>query len=116
MDNVVWKTTLDKVVKGWLEGPLSDAQLVSRVGANLVPSHRFGLRQNGEVRVIDDLSGLLINSTVVCEKLVLQDIDAHSSSYVRGFGMQGPSRVPSASYFADPFQGGMLWMSGMHCK
>eukprot|EP00971_Amphidinium_carterae_P335837 6471886-Amphidinium_carterae.2 len=66
------------MTKGWLEGPLSDAQLESMVGAGWVPSHRFGLRKNGKVRVTDDFSASLINSTVmVREKLVLQDIDAY---------------------------------------
>eukprot|EP00971_Amphidinium_carterae_P125539 2487057-Amphidinium_carterae.1 len=59
LDGKVWATTLDEVEKGWLEGPLSDAQLESKAGPNWVPNHRFGLRQGRKIRVIDDFSGSL---------------------------------------------------------
>lgn len=60
VDATVYEKTLEEVSKGWAKGPISYDELPT--GAVL--SRRFGLKQPGKVRLIDDLSGSRVNSTV----------------------------------------------------
>ena len=62
MDAEVWKASKEEIDKKWLRGPFSERELVELLGPLYVVSRRFGIRQKGKVRVIDDLSESLINS------------------------------------------------------
>ena len=64
VDGVVFQKTLEERDAGWLRGPLEFGELAP--GAVL--NRRFGLKQPKKVRLIDDLSGLLINKTVQCNE------------------------------------------------
>ena len=49
----------------------------AEAGRRVIPSRRFGVKQNDKVRAVDDFSQFLINSAVTChEKLDLEGIDA----------------------------------------
>eukprot|EP00435_Cladocopium_sp_Y103_P009876 s4862_g2.t1 len=60
VDEQVYSKTLEEVEMGWAAGPFS----LEEVPEQAVLSKRFGLKQPGKVRLIDDLSGSLINQTV----------------------------------------------------
>lgn len=75
----VWQVTMDEVSKGWLEGPLSEAQVTSRLGPLFVASPRFGLVQSDKIRPIDDMSVSLVNSAFAARyKLDLDGVDSIS--------------------------------------
>ena len=58
-------------------GPFSSSEMTERLGDHWVPSRRFGVRQGGKIRAVDDFSQYLINSAVTChEKLDLEGIDS----------------------------------------
>ena len=74
----VWQESLEQadVGKQWLKGPFSAAEISSRVGPQWIPARRFGVRQGGKIRAVDDFSQYLINSSVSChEKIDLEGID-----------------------------------------
>ena len=72
----VWQETQEQLEKGWLTGPYTEEQLDLRHGGTWVPSKRFGIRQSGKIRCIDDCSEFLVNSsTSVPEKLDLEALD-----------------------------------------
>jgi len=80
MDRQVWSATLEEVDKGWIEGPVSTDQLPD----DAVVSRRFGIRQSDKVRVIDDFSESLVNSTVGSyEKIDLMAVDETASLMIR---------------------------------
>ena len=60
IDTIVYDKTLEEVDCGWAIGPLPLEDLPS----DAVVSRRFGLKQPGKVRLIDDLSASGINQTV----------------------------------------------------
>ena len=64
VDKVVLEKTLEVRDAGWLRGPLE----LSELPPGAVLSRRFGLKQPNKVRLIDDLSGSLINITVQCNE------------------------------------------------
>ena len=75
----VWSETMDQAGadKQWVRGPFSAAEISARHGDRCVPSKRFGVRQGGKIRPVDDFSQFLINSTVSChEKIDLEGIDS----------------------------------------
>ena len=62
--------------KGWLEGPLTQAEVEQLVGPCWVPVRRFAVWQNGKWRFIDDASENDTNSTVSSpEKVDLGGVD-----------------------------------------
>eukprot|EP00435_Cladocopium_sp_Y103_P059062 s2761_g21.t1 len=74
----VWNETLEQAdpEKGWVNGPFSAEEITQRHGQGWIPARRFGVRQGGKVRAVDDFSQFLINSTVSChEKIDLEGID-----------------------------------------
>lgn len=74
--SAVWDETLQQVSKGWLTGPYTESQLDDRHSGVWIPSKRFGVRQGGKIRAVDDCSEFLINdATSVEEKLDLEGID-----------------------------------------
>eukprot|EP00435_Cladocopium_sp_Y103_P073783 s444_g45.t1 len=72
VDEQVLAKTREEVEAGWASGPWRLEDLPS----NAVISRRFGLRQPGKIRLIDDLSGSLVNSTAqASESLKPQNAD-----------------------------------------
>ena len=47
------RITRDEVSQGWLTGPFTSAELDEKLG-DWLPSRRFGVKQGGRVRPIDD--------------------------------------------------------------
>ena len=60
IDEMVYSKTLEEVEFGWACGPLE----LDHLPNDAVVSRRFGLRQPGKIRLIDDLSASGINQTV----------------------------------------------------
>eukprot|EP00435_Cladocopium_sp_Y103_P006698 s4577_g2.t1 len=74
----VWDETMEQAApdKAWVKGPFSAAEVTKAHGSHWVPSRRFGVRQGGKVRAVDDFSQFLVNSTVTShEKIDLEGID-----------------------------------------
>ena len=103
----VWSETLEQAApeKGWVLGPFTSAQVTERLGDQWIPSRRFGVRQGGKIRPVDDFSQFLINSTVTChEKIDLEGID-HICATARFFlgapNNHGGFSIPSASGISE---------------
>ena len=60
IDTMVYSKTMEEVDCGWAMGPIPMEDLPS----DAVVSRRFGLRQPGKIRLIDDLSASGVNQTV----------------------------------------------------
>lgn len=74
----VWEETIQQsgVDKQWVKGPFTSSEITSRLGPHWIPSRRFGVRQGGKIRPVDDFSQYLINSSTSChEKIDLEGID-----------------------------------------
>ena len=83
----VWVESLAQASedKQWLLGPFTAEEISKRVGPHWIPARRFGVRQGGKIRPVDDFSQYLINSTVSChEKIDLEGID-HIAATARFF-------------------------------
>ena len=65
----VLATTSAELPRGWLLGPLSEAELSQRLGIWL-PARRFGIRQGTSVRAIDDCSLVGHNATTSIGEMV----------------------------------------------
>ena len=96
MDDAVWTETLAEHGRGWIQGPeggyssLEDVR--KALGGDFALSRRFGIRQGIKVRVIDDFSESLVNSTVgVTEKLDLQSLDESVAAIKAAIDSVGPS-------------------------
>ena len=77
--NAVWQITMEEVAKGWIQGPLDEAQVAARLGPLFVASKRFGLVQSDKVRRIDNLTDSLVNSAFGSSyKLELEGVDGIS--------------------------------------
>lgn len=61
---MVYDKTLEEVSSGWAVGPLK----LEDMPEHCVLSRRFGLRQPNKIRLIDDLSGSFVNSSVQSEE------------------------------------------------
>ena len=64
VDELVFAKTQEEVRLGWARGPYTLEELPE--GATI--SRRFGLRQPGKIRLIDDLSASNVNQTVQCSE------------------------------------------------
>ena len=79
MDTSIWEQTIEEVSKGWLQGPLSDAD----VPFDAPISRRFGVRQKSKIRPIDDFSASGVNRAAgVSEAPALHTIDVIGSMLV----------------------------------
>jgi hypothetical protein len=99
----VWEETMEQASpeKGWVLGPFSANEISERLGPNWIPSRRFGVRQGGKIRPVDDFSQFLINSSVTChEKIDLEGID-HICATARFFlgapGGEGRFFIPGGT-------------------
>ena len=61
IDASVWDKTMEEVGDGLLTGPIAEESLSS--GA--VVSRRFGIRQGGKIRPIDDYTQSMVNNAVM---------------------------------------------------
>ena len=74
--SAVYDETQQQLQDGWVKGPFSDEQLDRKFPKGWVPSKRFGVRQGGKIRAVDDFSEFLVNLSVTStEKLALYGID-----------------------------------------
>ena len=64
LDRQVWAATQKEVHEGLLQGPITAAEASAKHGPLWIPARRFGLRQSGKVRPIDDFSEMGHNDTV----------------------------------------------------
>ncbi|CAJ1445746.1 unnamed protein product [Effrenium voratum] len=74
----VWKESVEQATdgSGWLKGPFTKEEVTLRHGPLWIPSRRFGVRQSGKIRSVDDFSKFGINaSTSTFEQIVLEGID-----------------------------------------
>ena len=72
----VFQETQQQLSDGWVKGPFTMQQMDERFGGCWIPSKRFGVRQGGKVRAVDDFSEFLVNASVTStEKLALYGID-----------------------------------------
>ena len=85
----VFQETQQQLSDGWVKGPFTMQQLDERFSGCWIPSKRFGVRQGGKVRAVDDFSEFLINCSVTStEKLALYGIDevVNSARFFMGIG------------------------------
>ena len=76
VDCAVYDETCTEEQKGWISGPIDLKSLASEFGNQFVIAKRFGIRQSGKIRCIDDYSISAANSTVeTLEKLDLYGCD-----------------------------------------
>ena len=76
LDSELHRITRAEEEEGWLSAPLSAAELEALQGPLWVPVRRFGLRQHGKVRPIDDFSEWGLNGLLSThEKVDLGGID-----------------------------------------
>ena len=74
--NAVFQERQQQLSDGWVKGPFTMQQMDERFGGCWIPSKRFGVRQGGKVRAVDDFSEFLVNASVTStEKLALYGID-----------------------------------------
>ena len=72
----VYQETQQQLQDGWVKGPFSGQQLDCKFSGCWIPSKRFGVRQGGKIRAVDDFSEFLINMSVTStEKLALYGIE-----------------------------------------
>ena len=52
----VWTETMEQASpdKAWVLGPFTAKQISERLGSHWIPSRRFGVRQGGKIRPVDD--------------------------------------------------------------
>ena len=77
LDKALWAQTLQEVEKGWLQGPMDEAEVTVLVGhSHWLATRRFPLQQRDKVRVIDDALESGLNASYSCpNKLRLHDLD-----------------------------------------
>ena len=76
IDLAVWNETKEEEGKGWIEGPYTSDQLESKFPNGWIVSRRFGIKQAGKIRNIDDYTESMANGSVsTSEKISLMGID-----------------------------------------
>ena len=72
----VYEETLQQKADGWVKGPYTSSELDQKFDGCWIPSKRFGVRQGGKIRAVDDFSEFLVNASVTAtEKLQLFGLD-----------------------------------------
>ena len=95
VDRIVYEKTLEEVASGWAAGPFQYDELPE----NAVLSRRFGLKQPGKVRLIDDLSGSKVNSTVqASESPRPQNIDFIGALLLQFLGMNCEQKLVGRTF------------------
>ena len=106
LDAEVFTSTLSEVDKGWLKGPFTSADLTARLGC-WVPSRRFGVRQGGKIRCIDDYAASRVNDALTAFETVSPDDLCSISVNVRGH-MDAFSSSSSTRSSSAPFSSSQL--------
>ena len=102
-DDELEQLTLGEVKRGWLQGPFTSDELTRMLGCWL-PSRRFGVRQGGKLRAVDDYSASLVNSGLsATETIDPGDLD-HIAANVRAH-MAALCAPESLRPAASPFEG-----------
>ena len=84
-DTEGWRGTLEEVVEGSLEGPLTRSQLEEIVGRRWIAARRFGLKQGDKIRPIDNFSEFFVNLAFGAdEKVTMLGVD-HAVSWGRAW-------------------------------
>ena len=95
IDMAVYEKTLEEVSMGWAKGPIS----YDKLPAGAVLSRRFGLRQPGKVRLIDDLTGSKVNSTVqTSESPKPQSVDYIGAMLLQALQLEGGLELRGRTY------------------
>ena len=83
LDHETWEKTKDEIAKGWITEPVRPDEIPK----DFPLARRFGLRQKkGKIRLIDDFSCSMTNSSTVShEKPVLDTVDVICSSVLYYF-------------------------------
>ena len=72
----VYEETIQQRTDGWVKGPYTASELDQKFDGCWIPSKRFGVRQGGKIRAVDDFSEFLVNASVTAtEKLQLFGLD-----------------------------------------
>ena len=72
----VYEETIQQKADGWVKGPYTSSELDKKFDGCWIPSKRFGVRQGGKIRAVDDFSEFLVNASVTAtEKLQLFGLD-----------------------------------------
>ena len=71
LDEELFATTCEEAEKGWLRAPLSQVELAPL--GSWVPSRRFGIRQGGKLRAIDDYTVSRVNSALSTSECIDPD-------------------------------------------
>ena len=91
----VYQETQQQLQDGWVKGPFSKRQLDDKFSGCWIPSKRFGVRQGGKIRAVDDFSEFLVNMSVTStEKLALYGIDEvvnTARAFMRSFFLHASS-------------------------
>ena len=64
IDELVFAKAQEEVSQGWASGPWN----IDELPEGAVISRRFGFRQSGKIRLIDDLSASQVNQTAQCSE------------------------------------------------
>ena len=76
LDSELHRITLAEEQAGWLSEPLNASEMAASLDPLWVPARRFGLRQNGKIRPIDDFSEWGLNGLLSThEKIDLGGVD-----------------------------------------
>ena len=95
IDELVWQKTQEEVELGWAAGPVDLESLPS----DAIVSRRFGLRQPGKIRLIDDLSASNVNQTVQCsESPKPQSIDFVAALLLTILKSSGGAKIKGRSF------------------
>ena len=97
----VWEETLEQALpeKQWVRGPFTAEEISKRQGSHWIPSRRFGVRQGGKIRSVDEFSQYLVNATVTAhEKIDLQALTAFALLLVSSLGLLLQMLVESGVY------------------
>ena len=110
LDNEVWRCTMEEVEEGLLVGPYEVEELKSEVGPRYIASARFGLRQGGKVRPIDDFSQFSVNAGFGSEERVsmlgVDHVVAWSRAWLEAEVEEGVVEVSTS--------GGEVWSGRLH--
>jgi len=111
-DKELWELTMEEAEGKGLEGPFTASQISDQLGKLWVPSRRFGVRQGGKLRPIDDFSEHGINAAFGSgQKVSMKGVDDVVTI--------AKARLESASDdggFSVQDDGGVWWNGQMHAE
>ena len=112
--SAVFEETQQQLQDGWVVGPFTEAEMDQKFDGCWIPSKRFGVKQGGKVRAVDDFSEFLVNASVTSsEKLALYGIDEVVNTARFFMGMDSISVDERGEPFLNPsaYEGGCSFRS-----